>query len=353
MRLPDGGPRPNVVATRAPRFAHTFAGCLAVVATVGVSLAAGAFQGTASSTPAPAPSELDAVVTRFVTAAREYQRVFLNLVAEETKVAEVFDQSGRLKKQRTIVADLLVYRPVQVRNEKAPKINLKMAFFISTSPDAAEFRDVRAVDGKAVAKQSTRALDLLTRASQSGSRQKEIEIINRESFRHDLGYGFTGVTINQPVWLELREMFPAKWVGRERIDGHDVVVLDYQEAPGTSHLNREFYKDQGFTSSFTRGRVWIDAVSSQLRRDRWEVAGVHPALPDPVTIVRREGTFTESRFGILVPQRGVVEFFERGKQVKNQPPTYFRAARTTFTCTAFRQFNVATEETIATPAPAK
>ena len=85
-------------------------------------------------------------------------------------------------------------------------------------------------------------------------------------------------------------------------------------------------------------------------RDVRAVAGVHPALPGPVTIVRREGTFTESRFGILVPQRAVVEFFERGKQANSQPQTFFRAARTTFTYTAFRQFSVATEETIAAPA---
>ncbi len=46
----------------------------------------------------PAPADIDALVARFVKTADEYQRVFLNLVAEETKVAENFDQSGALKK---------------------------------------------------------------------------------------------------------------------------------------------------------------------------------------------------------------------------------------------------------------
>jgi hypothetical protein len=317
------------------------------------SLTVRGFQGAAPSAAAP-PADLDAVVTRFVNTAKEYQRVFLNLVAEETKVAEVFEQSGRLKQQRTIVSDLLVYRPTRLpgsASASASSSGLRMAFFLSNSADAAEFRDVRAVDGKAVAKRSTRALELLTRASQSASRQKEVDIINRESFRYDLGYGFTGLTINQPVWLESRETFRVAWLGRDQIDGHEVLVFDYQEQPPSKrHFNRDFYTRDGFTSSIMRGRVWLDAASSQLRRDRWELAGLHPVLSDPVPIVRRESAFTGSRFGILVPERGVVEFFERGKQTKNQPPTFYRAARTTFTYAAFRQFDVATEATIAAPA---
>jgi hypothetical protein len=312
----------------------------------------GGFQGATSSVAAPA--DLDTVITRFVNTAREYQRVFLNLVAEETKVAEVFDQSGRIKKRRTIVSDLLVYRPTRLpggKNAFTSSSGLKMAFFLSNSADAAEFRDVRTVDGKTVSKRSTCALELLTRASQSASRQKEVDIINRESFRYDLGYGFTGLTINQPVWLEARETFRVSWVGREEVDGHEVLVFDYREqSPSKSHFNRDFYTRDGFTSSIMRGRVWLDAASSQLRRDRWELAGLHPASPDPLTIVRRESAFTESRFGILVPATGVVEFFERGKQIRNQPPTFYRAARTAFTYAAFRQFDVATEETIAAPA---
>ena len=189
-----------------------------------VPLTALAFQTTppsaSPSAPTPSQADIDAVLTQFVAAAKEYQRVFRNLVAEETKVAEVFEQSGRLKQQRTIVADLLVYRPTQ-------------------SPG----------DGKG-------------RGPNSG------------------------------------------------------------------------LKMLGFSSSFMRGRIWIDADSFQLRRDRWELAGIHPKAPDPLTIVRRETSFTESRFDILVPERAVVEFFERGKQTRNQPPTFFRAARTTFTYTA-------------------
>jgi hypothetical protein len=41
--------------------------------------------------------------------------------------------------------------------------------------------------------------------------------------------------------------------------------------------------------------------------------GIHPALPEPVTILRHEATYTESRFGILVPERSVFEWYERGK----------------------------------------
>ena len=107
------------------------------------------------------------------------------------------------------------------------------------------------------------------------------------------------------------------------------------------------YKGMGITSFFERGRLWLDAATYQLRRSRFEFAGVHPALPAPIQLVGIESTYVESRFGILVPERIVVEFYENLKS--KAKPVFARAARTTYTYGAFRQFGVTTDETVATP----
>src|SRR5688500_366941 len=90
--------------------------------------------GAAQGPAAPAAADLVLTVTRFFETAEQYARTFRNLTVEETRILEEFDESGRVKKRREIVADLVVYRPT--RNGDA---------------GGAEYRDVRLVDGKAVA----------------------------------------------------------------------------------------------------------------------------------------------------------------------------------------------------------
>lgn len=300
-----------------------------------LSVTAGAgFQEPAASVVAPPQADIDALVTRYLTKAEEYQKAFLNLTAEETRVVETFDQSGRLDKRREIVSDLVVY---QARN----------------SADATEYRDVGSVDGKPIKKRGKRALELLARASQSDSFKKELEIIDRESERYDLNFRFNGATYSYGVRLRERQKFRIDWAGRDHVNGHDVVVIDYQEvAPNRNNPDQHFYELFGFTASIVRGRLWIDAATFQLRRERWEFAGIHPALPQPVTSISREATYTESRFGILVPERVVFGFWN-AKQTKNQPPSFFRSVRTTCTYGVFKQFEVSTQQTIGTPASPK
>ena len=277
------------------------------------------------------PGDLDGLITRVASAAKQYAMVFHDLVAEETMLLEVFDQSGRVTKRREISSDLVVYTS-------------------RDSTDTAEYRDVRAVDGKPVEKRSERALDLLTRASRSASTKKELDLINREGQRYDIGFHFSGMTIGQPgIWFEKREAFRIESAGRAQLGGHEVVVLDYQEIDQKHlHSDAEFYKRNGFSLSVMRGRLWIDAATSQLRQQRFELGAVHPLLVEPVIIFRQEATYTESRFGILVPERVMYEGYERGKGAKNQPPSFFRVARNTCTYGTFRKFEVETEHTIDT-----
>ena len=147
----------------------------------------------------------------------------------------------------------------------------------------------------------------------------------------------------------MRDDFRFTWVGPARLNGHDVVELEYREAvPRAQYGIERRYKGMGITAYVERGRLWLDAATYQLRRSRWEIAGVHPALPAPIPLVGSESTYVESRFGILVPERIVFEWYENLKS--KAKPDFGRVARMTFAYGVFRQFGVTTDETVATPA---
>ena len=296
-----------------------------------LAVAALAVVSSAQGPVAPAAADLELTVTRFFEMAAQYSRTFRNLTVEETRVIEEFDDSGRVRKRREIVADLVVYRPVR-----------------DADTGGTEYRDVRLVDGKAVTQRGKRALDLITRATTRASLEEELRLVNQESHRYEFNRHAGGFTINQTPRTEstLRGGFRFNLVGPAQLNGHDVVELEFREMvqraeqPGIDRL----YKGMGITSFFERGRVWLDATTHQLRRGRFEFAGVHTALGAPVELVGIESTYVESRFGILVPERTVVEFYENRKS--KAKPVFALAARTTYTYGAFRQFGVTTDASL-------
>ena len=75
---------------------------------------------------------------------------------------------------------------------------------------------------------------------------------------------------------------------------------------------------------------------------------MHPALPAPVLLLGSDSAYVESRFGVLVPERIVFEWYENVKS--KAKPAFARVAGMTFTYGTFRQFGVTTDETVAMPA---
>lgn len=285
---------------------------------------------SASQVPAPPPAaDVEQIVTRFFEAADEYGRTFRNLTAEETRLNEVLHPDGRLRRKREITADLLVYV-----SARAPEY-------------AVEYRDVKSVDGKAIENRDRRVLDLIRRATNASSAEQELRLINRESQRYDFDVHVAGFTIGQ-FNRATRNDFQFDWAGRDEVDGHDTLVVNYRQIvpqPEYSGATRT-YRGMGVTAFFARGRLWLDASTLQLRRHRMEVAGVHPGLPEPALLMSTDHAYADSRFGILVPSRIVFEWRESRSKSK---PAFTLATRMTFSYGAFRRFEVATEETVATP----
>lgn len=278
--------------------------------------------------------DLDQLVTRSQASVEEYRKTFRNLVAEETKIIEVYKASGDVEKRRQIVSDLLVYYSSRDGKEATT-----------------EYRDVRSVDGKAVEKRGERALELLTNASKASSLEKELEAIDRETRRYEFTRHLRGGAINQVGVPKQREAFHVEWMGRQQIAGHDVVVLAYRQTapiPGsesTLPLPKELRK----AKILNRGRLWLDPQTGQLWRKVWELVVPHPATPDPLVMIRSESTYGPSRFGILVPERIVFDWLLRFSHPKNGRPSFALSERTTFTYGSFKRFEVTTDEKLQTP----
>lgn len=276
--------------------------------------------------------DVDRLVTRFLATTDEYEKTFQNLVAEETKSIEVFNESGSVEKRRQIVSDLLVYR--------SP----------GHGQATTEYRDVKTVDGKAVDNRGERAMKLVLRASSAASLEKELEAINRETWKYEFKRHLRGYAIHQGgVFKAHREAFQVTLAGRERIDGRDVAVLDYQQTGRVAGFLLHLPKEFGNPPRRHRGRLWLDAETGQSWRELWELVVSHPAVAEPLVMLREERSYAPSRFGILVPRRIVFEWFTHFSHPKKGRPAFRLSERTTFTYDAFRRFEVTASEAIRVP----
>jgi hypothetical protein len=278
-------------------------------------------------------TDFEQLLNRYFANADEYEKTFRNLVAEETKTIEIYRDSGEIEKRREIVSDLLVYHSTR-HNETT------------------EYRDVRSVDGKAIEKRGERALKLLTTASKADSIEKELKAIRRETSKYEFSKHIQGGTIHQGGALRARrDLFQVEWAGREQIAGHEVVVLNYRQRALVPGFDQRFRLPDEFGKPLilSQGRLWLDAETHQLWRSVWELAVPHPALPDPLVIIRGDTRYAPSRFDILVPERIVFDWVMRFSHPKNGPPAFGLSERTTFTYGSFRKFEVATDEQVHAP----
>jgi hypothetical protein len=217
---------------------------------IAILLGVGTLASTATTTwQGPTPAEVDQWIAGYKATGDEYAKVFLNLVAEETKVVESFDSSGQLNKRREIVSDLLVWKS-------------------SHNPGGrrTEYRDVRSVDGKPANNRDKRVLDLIRQAGKTDSVEKEFTRIERENNRYDGGCSVNNTTV-YPGSFALHDNVRFEWVGRDQIGGSEVGVIDYREVGPSMIALSSYYKGMGLSAVFARSRLWLDATTSQLRQE--------------------------------------------------------------------------------------
>jgi hypothetical protein len=77
----------------------------------------------------------------------------------------------------------------------------------------------------------------------------------------------------------------------------------------------------------------------------WEVTAQLPDVEEPLVMVHTEHTYASSRFGILLPERIIVEWRDTFTRPKTGPPQFLLTQRDTFTYAGFRRFETTSHVT--------
>ncbi|HEX7317309.1 MAG TPA: hypothetical protein VF297_25650 [Pyrinomonadaceae bacterium] len=296
---------------------------------------AGPSFGQQPTHPQSNSAELEELIRRANLGVSEYKARFKDLTADEEQKVEEYDGEGKLKRQQRIVSDLLIYQSQ-----------------LDTSLTA-EYRYVREVDGVAVAKREERLVNLFKRLAKADSVKKELDRISRESQRYAHRYSMYGLTLNQGELLaeNLRSSFQYTDAGRERVNGRDVIVLQYQQVAQTPHITFKFSLPSALKGAelLYRGRLWLDAETAQIWREEREVTLRHSAWNQPLILMRFEFEYAASGFGILTPRRMVWSTYDKGRTGANNLPELLLGGRVTFDYSSFRRFDVNTPDATLNP----
>ncbi len=270
---------------------------------------------------------------------REYKEGFKDLTAEETQRVEEYGNEG-VKRRREVVSDLIIYQS-QLDNSSM-----------------VEYRNVRVVDGKEVAGRDRRVEQLFGRLAKADSARKELERIQRESERYDLDYSVYGLTLYQGLPLDERvsPYFRFTVTGREQIDGHDTIVVVYQQVAQDPEQQTKLSLPEKLKGAepLYRGRLWLDQDTARLRREERELTLKHPSLAAPLTFMKFELSYADSRFGILTPTRITFSTYNRGHDRADGSPELLLGGRVVFEYGGFRRFGVDAPDTqLDAPRPDK
>jgi hypothetical protein len=288
-------------------------------------LAHGSSFGQESAPPSSDAAATADLIRRAAARQREYKERFKDLTAEETQRVEEYDDKG-LKRRREVVSDLIIYQSQL------------------DSSVAVEYRNVRLVDGKAVAGRDRRVEQLFGRLAKADSRKKELERIHRESKRYDLNYSAYGYTLHQgePLDERLSPSYRFTVTGGERIDGHDVIVVRYEQVSRYPELTFNLSLPERLKGAepLYRGRLWLDRDTARLRREERELTIRHASLPSPLTLIKYEFYYADSRFEILTPTRIIISTYSRGRDLPGGGAELSLGGRVVFEYGKFSRFGV-------------
>ncbi len=281
------------------------------------------------------PAELKELIRSASLSISEYKARFINLTADEDQKVEEYDGEGKLKRQRRIVSDLIIYQSQ-----------------LDTSLTA-EYRNVREVDGGAVTKREERLVSLFKRLGKADSVKKELDRISRESQRYNHKYSTSGLTLNQGELLHesVRAAFQFAVVGREQVNGREVIVLQYQQVAQSPGVTIKLSLPSALKGGepLYRGRLWLDAKTAQIRREERELTLRLSSLNHPLILWKFEFEYVDSSFGILTPRRIVWSSYDNGRTGANKLPELLLGGKVTFEYSSFHSFDVSVPDASIEP----
>lgn len=238
------------------------------------------------------------IVTRGRERMAAYFETFKNLLSEEKKAFEIYDEKGAVKKRKVIESTFLVYQLTKDEGR------------------VAEFRNVISVDGKKVENADDRAKEFFEKVVASDNSQKEFERIRDESGRFDEDFSISGLTLFQAIALsnDLRGRFRYTMAGMESVGGHKVYLMLFDQirpdpaiavnTPAASH-NYDIEIDGEKNTELNvrvRGKLWIDIDTFNIRRELRERTIQPEGFPEPVVVAEDVLEYADSEFGILTPK---------------------------------------------------
>ena len=252
-------------------------------------------------TPQSEPPLAD-IIQKAVEQRQAYQSVFKNLLSRETKLFEIYNKKGAVKKRRTVLSTFLVYQLAKDSNR------------------VAEFRNIASVDGMPLKDAEGRAESLFQSVEKAESSDKEIQRIEDESQRFDQDVSVTGLTLFQAVPLSdnLRPNFDFKIVGKDTLKGNTVYVVSYMQNKSSPYISADekrlsgdhkltvFYDagidKEGDLGEKLSGELWIDATSFQIWREVRKFELQPAGFDRPVLLAETTFDYQKSAFGILTPK---------------------------------------------------
>ena len=289
------------------------------------------------------PSELDNLLERAERSIINYSETFKNLSAEELKTFEDYDKNGEIKETRRIESTFIVYQ-----SAKGGKVN--------------EFRNVLEFNGKTVARQTEEIEKLFEKLARADSVADEWKKIRSEGMRFDGRSSAWGMTLwQESPFGNLKPFFEFAAVGRERIEGRDVFVVEYRQTKPTLLLKfnptaddwkkeprgREYHAEIGSNfrpfNARQNGKIWLDAETAQIWRNETKIFLEPAQISKPVLAVELIYEYQSSEFKILVPKKFVISFNRiSGSNDKNL--SVLRERKMTFDYSKFSEFRAETKD---------
>ncbi len=267
---------------------------------------------------------------------QNYREEFKNLLADETKTFEIYDNKGNLKKSSVVESHFIIFQSAKDQN-------------VTT-----EYRDVYKVDGENVGNSQTRANDLLNELAKSNSVETELKKIQKESLRYDKNLEIYGLTLLQSPVLEdyARPYFDFSLAGRDVIDDSEVYIVEYRQnksspyvlinenASADGKLALEFDldlpKSLNKSNVFLHGKLWIDAKTFQIRREERELTA---QTANPVIILKSNFEYQASDYDILVPKEISLINYKVRKNSKSKQFSAVKDTKVDFSYSKFKKAN--------------
>lgn len=238
-------------------------------------------------------AELQEFLSKATEKTFEYSDVFKNLTVEETKTFETFDDTGKLKNQKKVLSDLIIYEPE------------------NNQGNLGEFRNVRAVNGKKIKNSDKRAVKIFAEITDATSFVEQLKKLKQESLRFDKDLSVYGLTLSQAVPLSsnLISSFKFEETGRENIEGNEALVLKFQQTSANPNINFKIDAPDSLAVSktFYRGTVWLDLKNHRILRLIDELAVDSPKFTEPIVALKQEYYYQPGSFDAYLPRKIITE----------------------------------------------